>query len=544
MVIKLLSSLVKVFKDYAPENDEISFISLLRNERVSVQVALCASNECEISLSVTGFPGKTNIFRVYDVPVNLACNENADDYYLRKEPGSYPDILTVCNEKEKICPDGWYSFWIELSANNFEAGIFDVQINISDGKNDYSKDLKVEIIDALLPKTEFVYTNWYHCDGISDYYNVPVFSEEFWRINRNFIRNAVNHGMNCILTPLFTPPLDTAVGGERLTVQLVDVKKRGSKYLFNFSNLKKWIDMCRECGTEYFEMSHLFTQWGALHAPKIIAQDKKGREKKIFGWQTRTGSKEYDSFILQLGQKLVPFLEKEGIKENCFFHVSDEPSYEHFAIYKKRSELINKAFPGFKTIDALSDIDFYKSGAVKQPIPETGRAENFYGVVPDLWVYYCCGQGKRFLSNRFISMPSQRTRVLGYQLFKYDAKGFLQWGHNFYNSALSLKQINPFEITDADGHFPAGDAFIVYPGENGVPLSSLRLKVFYDALRDYRALKLLESQIGRDKTLDLLEEGLDSPLSFTNYPHSDNWHIKTREKINGTIKNNLKKSGS
>ena len=68
--------------------------------------------------------------------------------------------------------------------------------------------------------------------------------------------------------------------------------------------------------------------------------------------------------------------------------------------------------------------------------------------------------------------------------------------------------------------------------------------MFYDALRDYRALKLLESQIGRDKTLDLLEEGLDSPLSFTNYPHSDNWHIKTREKINGTIKNNLKKSGS
>ncbi|MBR3440020.1 MAG: DUF4091 domain-containing protein, partial [Clostridia bacterium] len=135
-------------------------------------------------------------------------------------------------------------------------------------------------------------------------------------------------------------------------------------------------------------------------------------------------------------------------------------------------------------------------------------------------------------------------RVLGYQLYKYNAKGFLQWGHNFYNSVLSLYPINPFEITDADGHFPAGDAFVVYPGNNGLPLPSLRLKVFYDALQDMRALKLLESIIGREKTVELLEEGLDTPLSFTEYPHSIDWQINTREKINNAIKTNLKKSGS
>jgi hypothetical protein len=41
-----------------------------------------------------------------------------------------------------------------------------------------------------------------------------------------------------ILTPLFTPPLNTAVGGEKLTVQLVDVEKSNDKYSFGFDNLK------------------------------------------------------------------------------------------------------------------------------------------------------------------------------------------------------------------------------------------------------------------------------------------------------------------
>ncbi len=57
----------------------------------------------------------------------------------------------------------------------------------------------------------------------------------------------VDNGINMILTPLFTPPLDTKVGGERPTVQLVDVNMDGDKYTFNFDNLinglicaKKW----------------------------------------------------------------------------------------------------------------------------------------------------------------------------------------------------------------------------------------------------------------------------------------------------------------
>lgn len=77
------------------------------------------------------------------------------------------------------------------------------------------------------------------------------------------MQTAVDNGINMNLTPIFTPPLDTEIGSERPTVQLVGISKDESGYTFDFEKLKKWINMALECGIEYFEMAHLFSQWGA-----------------------------------------------------------------------------------------------------------------------------------------------------------------------------------------------------------------------------------------------------------------------------------------
>jgi hypothetical protein len=296
--------------------------------------------------------------------------------------------------------------------------------------------------------------------------------------------------------------------------------------------------MCRECGIEYFEMSHLFTQWGAKHAPKIVAIDSKGREKKIFGWTTRTSSKEYDKFLRAFASELIKVIDSENIREKCIFHVSDEPNIKQLETYKKRAKFICEIFPGFKVIDALSDYEFYETGAVKQPIPSEDHIEKFVGNVPELWTYYCCGQGTKYVPNRFMSMPSLRNRVLGIILYKYDVKGFLQWGYNFYNSQYSIKAIDPYKVTDAGGGFPSGDSFMVYPAQDGTALASLRLKVFYDGFQDIAALRLLESKIGREKVIEFIDKDLFKPLTFMEYPHETEWLLETREKINKMIKEN------
>ena len=131
-------------------------------------------------------------------------------------------------------------------------------------------------------------------------------------------------------------------------------------------------------------------------------------------------------------------------------------------------------------------------------------------------------------------MPLQRTRVLGMQMYKYSIKGFLHWALNFWYSQLSKSRVNPYIVSDADGSFPAGDAFVVYPGDDGEPVCSLRLKVFREAFYDLRALKLLESKTGRDNTVEILDS--EGGITFSSYPKSEEWHFNKRNQINETIK--------
>ena len=503
---------------------------MLSGERLSFQVAFSSDSNEEVAVTADDkYSQYFNIYTVNDVPVKYAAADNTDNYFISKEPGDYPDLL-IPGYKIEAEAGKWYSFWFEFSPVNL-MGEHTINVSI----NEISVTVKINILPVSLPEQKLIYTNWFHCDGICDYYNVDFFSEEFLDIFGKFVKTAANHGMNCILTPLFTPALDTQVGGERTTAQLIDVKVKDGEYTFDFSKLKKFVDICRNAGIEYFEMSHFFTQWGAEHSPKVMARDESGNSIRFFGWETPTYSDEYNRFLTELSIGLKEFIEENNLSQNVFFHISDEPSKEHLDVYLYRAALVKRLFPDYPVIDALSDYEFYKKGAVDIPIPCENNIEDFYGRVEHFWTYYCCGQSNEYVPNRFITMPSSRNRVFGILAAKYDVEGFLQWGFNFYNSSLSVKHINPFEDTDAGGFLPAGDPFVVYPGENGEPLCSLRLKVFNEALQDYRALKLLESLTGKDEI-----NGLIGDITFKNYPHNADWLLDLRELINSKIQSNFK----
>lgn len=340
--------------------------------------------------------------------------------------------------------------------------------------------------------------------------------------------------MNMLLTPLWTPPLDTKVGGERPTVQLLEIEKDGERYKFDFSRLDKWIDMSLQNGIEYFEMAHPFTQWGAEYCPKIIIHEN-GEDKKMFGWHTNSKSKEYVSFLRQLFPQLLAFLDSKGVKDKCFYHVSDEPGWQHQENYQICAGLIKELVDGAPVIDALSNVEFYKNGLVRYPIPCNNHIEPFVDAkVEPLWTYYCVSQREK-VPNRFFNFPSYRNRVMGVLMYKYDIHGFLHWGYNFWYSQFSINQeLDPFKSTDAERGFPSGDAFMVYPGKNG-PIDSIRNEVMFEALQDLRALRKLESMQGREATIKLIEDGLDYELKMTDYPRSAAWLLNLRERVNKRI---------
>lgn len=538
--MKLLSSLVKVFPDEEPKyQPETLLLTALKHETVSFQAAYKSTFFMREMLTLRVLSPLLEYIRVRSVelvPVGRACNAAVDDNYMKTTSGLYPDLLQdLHNNEVMVCTNQWRSLWVDIHiTDQITAGTYPIELQLC--KNDTivcSSTMEVTVYQATLPKQEIMHTEWFHADCLADYYQVDVFSPKHWDLIENYLTEYVERGCNMILTPIFTPPLDTAFGGDRTTVQLIEVFVNNGIYRFGFDRLQKWVELCQRIGIEYFEMSHLFSQWGAKYAPKIMASVN-GKEEKIFGWHTPAIG-EYTLFLEQFLPQLIEKLKEWNIQEVTYFHLSDEPHESHLESFRAAKESVAHLLKGFQTFDALSSYEFYKHGLIDKPIPGNNEIHEFleHGLT-DMWVYYCTGQCVD-VSNRFMAMPSARNRIYGIQLYKYDIIGILHWGYNFYNSQFSTQHINPYAVTDASNAFPSGDPFLVYPGEDGHPVESIRMMVHCEALNDLRALKLLESLTDKEYVLNLIEEDLAVPLTFMIYPKSDMYLISLRNKVNREI---------
>lgn len=530
--LRLLSSLDKVFWDGCDSPHPVEKDVMLENERYAFQAAFRYRDEKNPmrvfgTCVMEGMAGEVR--QVESVPSRLAAlPEQADA--LRRKPGWYPDVLAE-NEQIKVLPDQWGSLWVNIPGG--EPGEHEVSVTLTVGETSQTVKLQLRVLPERLPEQKLVFTQWLHWDCVAQQHGAEMFSPRFWEILENYVKTAADYGINMLLTPLFTPPLDTEVGGKRMPCQLVDVwKTENGGWRFGFDRLGRWIDLCRKHGIGRFELSHLFTQWGAKATPAIWAE-MGGERQQIFGWHVPSGDPVYADFLRAFLPALDGFLREKGAADCCVLHISDEPEREAMELYCRTAALVAEAMPGYPIMDAMSDYEVYRRSGIQIPVVALDVMEAFAekGVRP-LWGYYCWVQYKG-VSNRFMSMPSLSTRILGVQAWLYRMEGFLHWGFNFYNSQLSRGSINPYAVTDADGVFPSGDPFSVYPSEDGC-IPSLRMAVFREGLQDLRALERLEEKIGREAVESLVREELGE-VTFRLWPRDAGQFLHFRQRAYGLL---------
>lgn len=542
--VKTLSALEKVFPNKTPKVKESRGVCF-KNSRYNFQIAVkgkARKSLCQVKVEGT-LAEFVTAREVQNVPVDFAFTEYVNDNFVHsKKAGLYPDLLApITKVGFALIVDQWKPIFLTVTPEDgvfLPVGNHEIIISVLDvngvllAKTSYF----LEVLDEVLPELPIFNINWLHYDCLSNYYNLPVFSDEFNEVLDEYVKNLLAHGMNSVLVPLFTPPLDTAVGKERKTVQLVKVELVGSRYEFNLDPLRVFLRRMRALGVKYFEFSHLFTQWGGTACPKIIATEN-GEEKRIFGWDTPSDSQEYFAFLEELLPKIVALTEEEGIKRDCFWHITDEPNAKRdLTLYTKLKEKVQSLVGEMDIIDALSDYAFYEKKLVTIPVVETTKFKDFQNKCEKFAVYYCCTV-KKNLSNRFICMTGLRTRILGLQCYLHSVAGFLQWGYNFWNSQNSLVEINPWRTNDALGAFPAGDGFVVYPGERG-PYDSLRIELLSDGWQDYRIAMLAERYADKATIQKLLRSA--GMKDFDVYPHSERKYLRLRKQLVEIIANVVK----
>lgn len=538
--IKQISSLHKVRKADSFDFAEIQNKTVLAGERLSYQICFKTTGSVFVTVSMESeLAEHVRIYSVKDAVMDTPVTVDIPiEDYITHEPGLMPDILIPIEET-----NGWtsadkynHSLWVKVDIpKDIKPGRYSVRVKLHfsdlNGKHvaESMKEMNIDAISAVIPEQQLIYTRWMYLDCIANAHKVEIFSEKHWELIEKYIAAAADIGINMMMVPVHTPPLDTKIGTTRPCVQLVDIEKCGDVYTFGFERFHRYIAICKKCGIQYFEIAHMFSQWGAKYAPNIMITENNKKGYK-FGWNTSSDDPEYISFLQQYIAAICRKLEQEGISDNSYFHISDEPRVDRIEAYKMMTQTIRPLIGNCKIFDALSDYAFYEQGLVECPVTEIDHIQKFLEhKIDNQWAYYCC-LPQSIYPNSLMAMPSYRVRILGFLLYKYNIKGFLNWGFNFYNACCSSYTIDPYMTTSGDGAYPSGDPFIVYPGENCV-YSSIRGEVTYEAVQDMDICFALEKIIGRDAVVEMIDEAAGVELRFDQYPRNAEFIENLRQRI-------------
>lgn len=519
---RLVSSLEKCFlTSDITKFTELKEEKIFKNQKYSFQLAAHFEDGWQAAYKpvVEGdLADFVTIREVVNIPSELPTYPNCTPMPAVHEPGLYPDLLRPLKYRGifRLQPMQSRALWFDIDTHGEITGEHTLKIKLykvnitSRGFAPIDEvaaehELKIDIKDAEIPEQSLIFTQWFYADCLADYYNVEVFSDRHFEICENFAKAAVENGRNMLMVPLLTYALDTYGGGERTTTQLIDVYKDGDNYTFGYENLDRWLDMYKRIGVKYYEISPVFSQWGADSTPKVVATVN-GEKKTIFGWGTDPLSKEYNGFIRLFLSEFIAHMKERGEDHKCWYHISDEPIPEHFEQYKKVRDSIYDLVEDYETLDAISHYEFYEWGLSKNPVPKTMVVHEFIDKgASDLWTYYCGGQCQN-VSNCHFAMELSRVRCLGTQMFKYGIKGFLHWGYNYYNNQWSYDRIDPFAVSDAESFAASGDAYMVYPSPDGTPWESTRLRALYEGMEDMRVMQLAEKLCGKAAVVKAIED--------------------------------------
>ena len=457
---------------------------------------------------------------------NLPYYEKGEKNTLNASCFATGSVFIQINAEGKALPAGDHTVTVEV-------------IGLMSGKVLSTHVVTVHLVDAELPETDLILTNWFHQDCLCDITHRPLYSDAYFEILEKYLREYVQNGMNTLLFPTFTPPLDTPIGGKRMNVQLVKVRVLENGYAFDFSLAERFVSVAKKVGVRTFEHTHLFSQWGAAHAITIYGE-KDEKEICLFNHTTPADSPEYRAFLKAYLSAFADFTKRLGIENDIFYHISDEPVLENIDGYRRAKALMRSIFPNGKFGDALDDYAFYKEGLVEMPIVDVQSVKNYEGRCDNMMLYYTGGEQTPGLINRLLSSAPQRTRALGYVLYNYNAKGFLHWAYNNYYGRLSNGLFHPAFDPCFYKNIP-GVTYLVYPDTDGSPLPSLREKQILAAVNDHRAMCLLESLTSREEVIALAEQTLGMKITVTAVPKDGDALLSMREAINQRIEKAIQK---
>jgi glycosyl hydrolase family 123 len=528
----LESSLTRIYPNSPPGSAAPLSLVSARNARVSFQACFRNLQDCSVRVRAT-LEGKNlysgRIRRVGYVPQQQLNTDVPLDELdgIGHVPGFVPDPLFP-EQTAHVGPQANGAFWITLFVPaDAEVGDSELTVVLTiEDRFQYTDwiggdpspvrlPVKIDVRQLVIKKRkDFPATNWISADSIWEYYKIKPFSERFWELADAFIKNLTEHNFNTIYSPIFNARHEIL----KRPAQLLRVRRvADDKYEFDFSDVRRWINLARKNQAEYFEWTHFFTPAPTSgRFPQRIFERWDSIGELLWPPEISATSSTYRKFLEQFLPQFKQVLEDEKILDHSFFHCADEPDGDvQMADYRKARGMLRELAPWIKVIDAMSDPRFANEGLTEIPVPSIATAHLFSEANCPAWVYFCCGPRGKFLQ-RLHDTPLPKLRMAGWLFYKLNAKGFLHWGHNYWFKFCTSDIDDPFQHPDVGAWpgLPYGDPFVVYPGPDG-PIDSIRWEVLAESLQDFALLQ--SAELPRDAPL------LSELKSYQSFPKQAEW---------------------
>jgi hypothetical protein len=503
VLIKSIDPLIKVTPDFPSNSNETNEYNVARGEDVHIQ--LVAWNKLPVTNFSIAYKNSstskiplTSIQKVGYVSISQPAG-GALSEKVSSVNNLFPDPLIDINKPINLDNPSVNSFWMNVHIpSNIQPGTYTVLLNCTGmfGNNNafnIKKEIKLYVSKASVNRNDYPwFSNWLFVDipslgpsvkklqFLNNNADVIPFSADYWKKIDKIASFMHDAGQNVVL-----------ISPQRLA----KYSYKNDSLIIDFSDFDSMVNcflIARVIGRiEGWQICSRSAGWESDYIVHYIKKNDKGNAVFANGQPEDADVKAFYKTYLPA---LMNHLKTKGWLKYYYQHIADEPVDANAASYIRIIKMISNIAPELRTIEALQTTKV--ADYITIPVPQLDLLnknkdyyQNLVSQGKEVW-FYTAFLPQGTYANRFIEQEALQHRMLFWILAKYNLKGVLNWGFNYWETA------NPYtQLGKKSGTFilPAGDGFLTYPKFNGLQ-SSIRLETMSDGLNDYALLKLLKQK--------------------------------------------------
>lgn len=425
---------------------------------------------------------------------------------------STPEVGPVCDPLypvEVIHIERSAALYVRITVpEDTPAGTYLGEIAVVVGGDDVAAGvLELEVANVDLPDVhewDFFLNVWMNPGAVAHRHRVEMWSDEHFARLRPYVVDLALHGQKTVVAPICHQPWGTQT--PHPYPNLVQWIKRGNTFEFDFSVFDRYIELHEDMGIDRAIHCYTLAQC-AGDCDRSIIEYMDSASGELRRMETAVGDPGYAQAWGSFLQAFSQHLKHRRWLERTYIGFDEKPD----AIMDKVIEFLRHHGPELKislagnvreelyaSLDDLSlHVQFTERGVGQNSPPERAAMGVAQLLDPDrscaltrtcptnatTTFYVCCGPA---FPNTFVHSPLVESRMLPWFAAQGGYDGFLRWSYNDWPD-------DPYSHPEW-GNWPTGDAFLVYPGENG-PISSLRWEQLREGIQDFQLAMIASANI-------------------------------------------------